>query len=92
MRPEDKANTYRKVFMSPEGRAVLQDIIEFTAVFSNSFDDSERLQERLSGQKDVGLYILDSLGLLTSYENLIMALLTIPAEPVKLQKEAINDR
>ena len=85
---EDKTAVYRKVFMSSEGRVVLADLLEFAGIFTNHFNDDPREQERLNGQKDVGLYILDSLGITGDYETLTRALLSVPAKPKQKQEVA----
>ena len=84
--PDLKA--FRKVFMeNSAGQKVLADLMDFTDFFSSP-DYDERWDARKSGQRDVILFILDSLGLGQSLERIVQGLAKVPVDPEpKLQEE-----
>ena len=80
---------YRRVFATDEGRLVLADLMEFVGLWNNGFELDPRKAERLAGQRDVLMFILERAGISDDYQAIAEALLDIPArEPEPPQIEA----
>lgn len=80
---------YRRVFSTDEGVIVLADLMDFVGLWNNSFYSDARRAERVMGQRDLLMYILERLGISTDPTAIARALVGIPVpEPEKQPFEA----
>lgn len=70
--------TYRRVFGTDEGRVVLADLMDFVGLWQNPFYISVRKSERVLGQRDLLMYILERLGVSDDPMAIARAILEIP--------------
>jgi hypothetical protein len=80
---------YRRVFGTAEGVIVLADLMDFVGLWNNSFYPDSRRAERVMGQRDLLMYILERLGISTDPMAISRALMAIPVpQPEDKQEEA----
>lgn len=86
---KDLQKLYRNVFARGSGPRVLADLMDFAGLWDNRFLEDARKADRVAGQKDVVLYILEQIGISDDYEAIARALIKIPVRPKeKPQEEA----
>jgi hypothetical protein len=84
MTDEALLKSYRAVFVSEQGKVVLDDLMDFCRMFQ--VNDGMDVYE---GRRSVFLHILESMGLTNTY-NIATALLNVPPEIAEKRQEVAD--
>jgi|WetSurMetagenome_2_1015567.scaffolds.fasta_scaffold732367_2 hypothetical protein len=84
MTDEVLLKAYRAIFVSEQGKIVLDDLMDFCRMFQ--CNDGMDVYE---GRRSVFLHILESMGLVNTY-NIATALLNVPPE-IEVEKQEVAD-
>lgn len=84
MTDEALLKAYRAIFVSEQGKAVIDDLMDFCRMFQ--VNDGMDVYE---GRRSVFLHILESMGLTNTY-NIATALLNVPPE-IAVEKQGVAD-